>query len=147
VGGERRIVNVAAGTGTTDAVNFGQLTGVQTTLQNNINTLSSSFGSHATAISGLQADTLTLFDLADQTRGDIREANEGVAMALAMDSPSIPAGATFALSGGVGYFKNRAAFAAAISAAVGEMSSVSAGIGYGLNSNDIGARGGFQIAW
>lgn len=133
VGAERRIVNVAAGTATTDAVNLGQL-----------NSVSTSLGSSITA---LQTDTVTLFDVTDRLRGDVRDANEGVAMALAMDSPNVPAGAKFALSGGVGYFKNRAAFAAAISAAVGEMSSVSAGLGYGLDSNEIGARAGFQIAW
>jgi hypothetical protein len=112
-----------------------------------ISSLQAGFASQASAIGTLQNDTATLFDLADRARGDIRDANEGVAMALAMDSPGIPAGAKFALSGGFGYFKNRGAFAAAMSAAVGEMSSVSAGIGYGINSNEIGARGGFQIAW
>ena len=147
VGAERRIVNVAAGTAVTDAVNFGQLTGVQTTLQTNINTLSSTIGSQGAAIGALQTDTVTLFDLTDRLRGDVKDANEGVAMALAMDSPNVPAGAKFALSGGVGYFKNRAAFAAAISAAVGEMSSVSGGLGYGFDSKEVGARAGFQIAW
>ena len=68
-------------------------------------------------------------------------------MALALDSPSIPAGASFALSGGVGNFKGRTALALAVSAAVGEMASVSAGIGYGFSSKDIGSRAGFQIAW
>lgn len=92
----------------------------------------------------------SLFDLVNQVgsiRSDIRDANEGVAMALALDSPSIPAGASFALSGGVGNFKGRTALALAVSAAVGEMASVSAGIGYGFSSKDIGSRAGFQIAW
>jgi hypothetical protein len=68
-------------------------------------------------------------------------------MALAMDTPNIPAGAHFAVSGGVGYFKNRAALATAISAAVGEMSQVSAGISYGFDSREVGARAGFQFAF
>lgn len=50
-----------------------------------------------------------LFDLNNRNRKDIGEADEGVAMALALDTPSGPAGAHFAVSGGVGYFKNRAA--------------------------------------
>jgi hypothetical protein len=101
----------------------------------------------ASAISALQGDTVTLFELTDDLRGDVRDAEEGVAMALALDSPSIPAGAHFALSGGVGHFKSRTALAVAMSAAVGEMSSVSAGVGYGFRSQEIGARAGFQVAW
>jgi autotransporter adhesin len=133
VGSERRIVNVSAGTAATDAVNLGQLNAVNSGL--------------VSSIGLLQADTNLLFDLANRNRRDIRGANEGVAMALAMDTPNIPAGATFAMSGGVGYFNNRLALAAAISAAVGEMSSVSAGVGYGFNSKEVGARAGFQVAW
>jgi hypothetical protein len=64
-----------------------------------------------------------------------------------METPSIPAGAHFAVSGGVGYFKNQAALATAISAAVGEMTQVSAGVSYGFNSNNVGARAGFQFAF
>ena len=154
VGTHVRIGDIAASTAAQQATSVGVATvdangvlGRNTTIMPAISSLQASLGSQAGAISALETDTVTLFDLVGEARGDIREANEGVAMALAMDSPSIPAGAKFALSGGVGYFKNRAAFAAAISVAVGEMSSVSAGLGYGVNSKEIGARGGFQIAW
>jgi hypothetical protein len=34
-----------------------------------------------------------------------------------------------------------------MSMAVGEMSSLSAGVGYGFNSNEFGARAGLQFAW
>jgi hypothetical protein len=149
-----RIGDIAASTAAQQTSSVGVATvdangvfGRNTTIMPAISSLQASSAAQAAAIGTLQNDTVTLFDLANRARGDIREADEGVAMALAMDSPSIPAGAKFALSGGLGYFKNRAAFAAAMSAAVGEMSSVSAGIGYGINSNEIGARGGFQIAW
>jgi autotransporter adhesin len=128
-GSERRIVNVAAGVASTDAVNMGQL-----------NTLGSS-------VLALQGNTALLFDLAEQNQADIRTANEGVAMAMAMESPAIPAGAHVAVSGGVGYWRNRAALAAAVSLAVGQMSSVSAGVGFGFNSSHVGARAGFQAAW
>ena len=133
VGTERRIVNVAAGTAATDAVNLGQLTAVNTSLSNSLASLSD--------------DTFELFQLANRNRKDIRDANEGVAMALAMDTPAIPAGAHVAVTGGLGYFKNRVSFASAISVAVGRMSSVSAGLGYGINGKEIGARAGFQLAW
>ena len=121
--------------------------GRNTTLLGTVATLQSSQATQGTAISALQSDSVTLFDLTRDNRDDIREANEGVAMALAMDSPTVPSGAKMALSGGIGYFKNRTALATAISVAVSEMSSVSAGLGYGFNSKEVGARAGFQIAW
>ena len=77
----------------------------------------------------------------------IDKANEGVAMAMAMESPNVPAGARFAISGGVGGFQGKNALATAISAAVGEKATVSAGLGYGLNSGEVGYRAGFQIAF
>jgi hypothetical protein len=82
----------------------------------------------------------------DQDR-EIGKANEGIAMALALDSPSIPAGAHFAVSGGAGGYQGKHAFAAAVSAAVNDMTIVSAGVGYGLDSGEVGYRAGFQFAW
>jgi hypothetical protein len=106
-----------------------------------------SIGALQNSFSSVQGQIGQLFDLNEQNRRGIREADEGVAMALAMDTPSIPAGAHYAVSGGVGYFKSRAALATAISTAVGEMSQVSAGVSYGFTSNDVGARAGFQFAF
>jgi hypothetical protein len=77
----------------------------------------------------------------------IHKGFEGVAMALAMESPAVPAGATFAISGGVGGYNGRHSLATAISAAIGEKASVSAGFGYGLNSGEVGYRAGFQVAF
>lgn len=105
------------------------------------------FDALAGRVGGLEGRVDTLFDLAEHNRRDIYEANEGVAMALAMESPVIPAGASFALSGGVGHFKGRTSLAMAVSAAVGEMSSLSAGVGVGARSGNVGARAGFQVAW
>lgn len=153
-GSHVRVGDIAASTSAQNAASIGVATvdangvlGRNTTILPAIASLQSSFGSQATAISALQSDTVTLFELTQDLRSDVREANEGVAMALALDSPTVPAGARFAASGGIGHFKKRTALAAAVSAAVGEMSSVSAGLGYGLKSKEIGARAGFQIAW
>jgi hypothetical protein len=68
-------------------------------------------------------------------------------MGLAMESPALPAGTNFGLSGGVGYFADRAAGTMALSARVSDNASVSAGLGVGFDSGEVGARGGFQIAW
>lgn len=75
------------------------------------------------------------------------KAYEGVAMGLAMESPMLPPGTTFGLSGGIGYFEDSTAGTMAFSARVGENASVSAGVGLGFDSGEVGARGGFQIAW
>jgi len=106
-----------------------------------------SLGALQNSFSTVQGQIGQLFDLNQLNRREIRDANEGVAMSLAMDTPNIPAGAHFAVSGGVGYFKNHAALAAAVAAAVGEMSQLSAGVGYGFDSREVGARAGFQFAW
>ncbi|MCB2078008.1 MAG: YadA-like family protein [Novosphingobium sp.] len=98
-------------------------------------------------VAGLESQVASLYDLAETNRRGVREANEGVAMALAMESPAIPAGASFAMSGGVGHYKGRTSLAMAVSAAVSEMSSISAGLGVGANSGEVGARAGFQFAW
>lgn len=89
----------------------------------------------------------TLFDLAEINEQEIQRANEGVAMALAMESPSLPEGATFAIGGGVGYYNHRTAGTAAFAVRVGRMSSFSGGVGVGLNSGEVGAKAGFQHAW
>jgi hypothetical protein len=89
----------------------------------------------------------TLFDLADLNRRDVRRANEGVAMALAMETPMLPTGTTFALAGGVGYYNHRSAGTASFSARIGNHSAFSAGVGVGFDSGEFGARAGFQHAW
>ena len=77
----------------------------------------------------------------------VDKAYEGVAMGLAMESPSLPAGTNFGVSGGVGYYNDKTAATAAFAARVGDNASISAGVGVGLNSGEVGARGGFQFAW
>ncbi|HEX8535063.1 MAG TPA: hypothetical protein VF662_12920 [Allosphingosinicella sp.] len=97
--------------------------------------------------SAMQAQLGELFNLADVNRKGIQRANEGVAMALAMDSPSLSPGSSFALSGGVGMFGSRMAGTAAFSARVGATTAFSAGVGVGFNSGKVGARAGFQTEW
>ena len=98
------------------------------------------------AISTLQGQTATLFNLAETNRREISKANEGVAMALALDSPSLPSGTTYAFSGGLGYYNNQTAGTFAATVRVGENAALSAGVGVGFNSGEVGARVGFQIA-
>ena len=138
--GGRTIGGVANGVAASDAVNLGQL-----------NAATAGFASSVAAINGsilgLQGDVANLYNKNRSQDRMIDKANEGVAMALALDSPNIPAGSTFALSGGIGGFQGKNALATAISAAIGEKATVSAGLGYGLNSGEVGYRAGFQVAF
>ena len=105
-----------------------------------VNTLNGQVGT-------LNSQVTTLFDLTNTNRLDIQKANEGVAMALAMESPSLPDGAKVAISGGIGYYQNRTAATSAVSFRIGDKASLSAGVGVGFNTGEVGARGGFQVAW
>jgi hypothetical protein len=113
--------------------------------RSNINV--ASLGALQNSFATVQGQVGQLFDLNERNRRNIEDADEGVAMALAMETPAVPAGAHFAVSGGVGYFKGKGALATAISAAVGEMKSVSAGVSYGFGSKEVGARAGFEFAF
>ena len=94
-----------------------------------------------------QSELGELFDHDRVQDKNIGKANEGVAMALALDTPNVPAGSHFALSGGIGGYQGKHSLATAISAAVGSMTTLSAGIGYGLNSGEVGYRAGFQVVF
>jgi len=118
-----------------------------TSLQTSVGALSSTVGSLQNQFSSLQGDVDSLFDLSEINRRETRRANEGVAMALAMDTPYLPNGATFAVSGGFGYYNDRTAGSASFAARIGENAALTGGLGIGFNSREIGARGGFQLAW
>jgi hypothetical protein len=127
--GGRTIGGVANGVLATDAVNMSQL-----------NAALGGIAALQGSVAGLISDNRV------QDR-NIDKANEGVAMALALDSPQVPAGAHFAISGGIGGYQKQHALASAISAAINEMTTVSAGFGYGLDSGEVGYRAGFQFAF
>jgi hypothetical protein len=112
-----------------------------------ITTANANIASLQTLTSNQTAQINTLFGQTAELRDAVDRANEGVAMALAMESPMLPAGTNFGLSGGVGYYDDQAAGTLAVSARVGTNMSVGAGLGVGFDSGEVGARGGFQIAW
>ena len=147
------VASTAAQTGVTSLVTVdasGTLGRDTTTLSqfgSSIGSLQSGLAAQGASIATLQSGQTTLFNLSEINRRDIQKANEGVAMALALDSPSLEAGTNFAVSGGVGYYQNRTAVTTAFTARIGAKSSFSAGAGIGLNTGELGARGGFQIGW
>jgi trimeric autotransporter adhesin len=95
VGGERRIVNLAPGTASTDAVNVSQLTGVSTSVTA-LQTQVAAFGS---SMDGLGSQVDRLIDLRSRDRRDMKQ---GVASAVAISNapmPSAPGRVTYALNG------------------------------------------------
>ena len=78
---------------------------------------------------------------------DIDDNTAGVALALALDSPSVAPGQNFAMSGGVGTFGGEGAIALSFTARVNQNVQLNAGIGSGFRSNTVGGRAGFVIGW
>ena len=161
-------LTTAEGTIATHTTQIAANTSAIGALDTRVTTNTANIAANGTAISGLNTrvtantasitalQTLTsthtsqinqLFGETASNRAAIKRANEGVAMALAMESPSLPAGTSFALSGGVGYYEDEGAGTIALSARIGENAAFSAGVGVGFDSGEIGARGGFQVAW
>ena len=95
----------------------------------------------------MQGQIRNLYDLNAATRRDLGKVTEGVAMALAMERPSLPPGTRFGLAGGFGYYNDRTAGAASFAFRITEHSSVSGGVGFGMSTGEVGARAGFQAAW
>ena len=83
---------------------------------------------------------------AQNTRA-IGRANEGVALALALESPAVPADGKFALSMGAGFWEGKSAASVAMSYRIAPNATISGGLGVGLNSGKVGGRVGFQVAW
>lgn len=106
---------------------------------------------HGAAIGQLQRDLGeemgSLRQDLDRQGKRIDTATEGVAMALAMKTPAIPDGKTFALSGGFGAFEGRQAFAMSGGVRATEAVEIDGGFAVGLNSGSVGGRAGATIAW
>jgi len=103
--------------------------------------------SNAAAIADLQGQTATLFDLTSQNAKGVREANEGVAMALSMESPVLMPTDSFGVAGGFGYYNNRVAGSASFAARINDNAAFTGGFGIGFDEGEVGARAGFQVTW
>jgi len=102
---------------------------------------------NSAAIMDLQGQTGLLFDLAAENSVQARRANEGVAMALAMESPIIMPGKRFGVAGGFGYYNDRVAGSASVGLRVSDSTVFTGGLGVGFDSGEVGARAGFQASW
>lgn len=133
--------------GTAHGFQIASLAGAFDNLAGDVNSLAGGLVGLLGDVNRLFEDVDSLFEETAVNRAAIRRANEGVALALAMESPSLPPGTSFALSGGLGYFDNASAGSMAISARLAHNAAFSAGLGVGLKTGEVGARGGFQLAW
>ena len=100
--------------------------------------------SNSSAIMGLQDRQSVLFDSAQENSKLARRANEGVALALAMESPVIMLGKTFGVAGGFGYYNDRVAGSASFGLRVSKSSAVTGLVGIGFDSGEVGERAGLQ---
>jgi len=140
--GGRTIGGVADGVADDDVATVGQLRALEQNLFDQFSANSSQTMSNES-----REEISQLKSLVRESRRQIDVANEGVALALALNSPKVPVGSRFALSGGIGGFDGKHGLATAISAAVGQTGTISAGLGYSMNSRKVGYRAGFQFAF
>ena len=82
-----------------------------------------------------------------RNRDDIRENRDGVAMALAMQAPSLAGAENFALSGAFGAYAGSTAFAASGAVRISPNAQLDAGLGVGFDENRVGGRVGVTFKW
>ncbi len=75
------------------------------------------------------------------------EAEDGIAMALALETPVIPSGKRYAMTIGTGYYNGGSALSTSFASRLSDTMSISAGAGVGLDTGKVGARGGVTFAW
>ena len=83
----------------------------------------------------------------DRQEDRLDEAEDGIAMALSMETPVIPAGKRYAMSFGTGYYNSSSALSTSFAGRMSESMTISAGAGVGLDTGKVGARGGVTFAW
>jgi len=80
-------------------------------------------------------------------RKDIRRNEEGIALALAMESPFVPLSQTSAVAAGYGNFRGSSAFALSGAFRLDPNVQFNAGLGVGVNHSSVGARVGVIFSW
>lgn len=77
----------------------------------------------------------------------VKENRDGIAMALALQSPSLAGAESYAFSAGWGGFDGGSAFAASGAVRIAPRAQLDGGIGIGLRENTLGGRVGVTIKW
>jgi autotransporter adhesin len=145
VGGERRVVNVAAGTGATDAVNLNQLSAVQASVTAETVARTAADLVIGDAVTGLGArvDSLT-----GRVEGLQDYAAASTAVAVAMGGVTFLPDMHFNLSANVATYDGAHAGSIQIGALVSPHVALNAGIATGFNKKgQTAARVGFAVGW
>ena len=138
-------VVTADSNGTLGVASTGGLMGLA--LNSDVMANTGNIAANSAAIGALQGQTATLFDLASANAQGVREANEGVAMALSMESPVLMPTDSFGIAGGFGYYNDRVAGSASFAARISDNAAFTGGVGIGFDEGEVGARAGFQVTW
>jgi autotransporter adhesin len=144
VGAERRIVNVAAGTGATDAVNLAQMVeanSAQDARIDSIDRLSITNSSRLTALEG------NLGALSVQSELYNRQASGGIAAAMAMSGTIIPADASGAISFNLSTYRGQQGFSGVIVQRIAPKVYANIGVAGSTVKGSTGGRVGVTIGW
>ena len=71
----------------------------------------------------------------------------GIAMAMALDAPYVPADKQFAISTGIGSFEGSEALAVSMGFRINPNTQFDAGVTYGFDNDQVGGRIGMTYAW
>ena len=72
---------------------------------------------------------------------------EGIALAMAMQTPYIERDRKMAIAGGLGYYEGKASFSASAALRMTSDWQLSGGLAVGFNHGTVGARIGSQFSW
>lgn len=95
----------------------------------------------------LASDGGSVFRQLQHLDGKTDKAFEGVAMALAMESPQVDPGKRFGVSLNYGNFEGESAIAGAAKLRFNDNWFGNAGVGYGFSSNTVGFKAGVSAQW
>lgn len=129
------------------ATTVGQHTTQIASLQSSMDAIKAQVASLGAPLLAVQGQLDKLFASTEANRVAIGRANEGVALALAMESPAVPSDAKFALSLGIGTWEGRSSIGGALALRLSDRAVFSAGGGAGMRSGKVGGRAGVQFAW
>ena len=106
------------------------------------------------ASGNIAGDGGALFNQFQGVQNDVDENREGVALALAVDTPDFVAGEKFGMRMNFGTFEGETALGFSAAGVVAEnvfgnngRVSIDAGLGYGVGEGTFGARAGLQLTW
>lgn len=113
----------------------------------NIATNTGDIATNAANILGLNSDLSRAFDEIDENR-------EGVAMAIALESPVLVGAESVGFKANFGAFEGETAFGLSAVGVLhrnvigsGERLNIDAGVGFGFDHGTVGGRAGLQLTW